>query len=387
MDNSTIEKPYYVILTGSKNNAGDYLIKYRAKELFASLRPDKKIVDINAWEKADDERLEMINSADALILMGGPALQKNMIPNIYPILSDLNQIKVPICLMGVGWKSLNGDWADSQNYPLSNKTLELLNRINKDGLYSSVRDFHTLNVLNRVNLKKVIMTGCPATYVLEQFNNSIPTKLSIKKIGFSLGVSFLDSKEMRIQMEKTILSLKTYFKGDCQFEVVFHHSTKEDFLKTHNATKHHLAGHLDFINWLKSNEIDYVDISGSAENLINYYSSCDIHIGYRVHAHIFMNSISKHSILIAEDGRGKALRNVFGGAVVDAFQKVENDFLSKVLRKLKVKSGFKVDNKINEELLNLLDYEINFNYPEITATRQKINHNFKMMEFFIKSLP
>lgn len=28
-------KPYYVLLTGSKNNSGDYLIKYRAKELNA----------------------------------------------------------------------------------------------------------------------------------------------------------------------------------------------------------------------------------------------------------------------------------------------------------------------------------------------------------------
>ena len=40
-------KDQYVILTGSKNNAGDYLIKYRAKQLFANLRPDRKIIDIN----------------------------------------------------------------------------------------------------------------------------------------------------------------------------------------------------------------------------------------------------------------------------------------------------------------------------------------------------
>ena len=381
------KKGYYVILTGSKNNAGDYLIKYRAKELFASIRPDREIVDVNAWEQVDNATLNIINSADALILMGGPALQKNMVPNIYPLLSDLTKIKVPICLMGVGWKSLNGDWADSQNYPLSSQTLALLNRINNDGLYSSVRDFHSLNVLNKASVKKAIMTGCPATYVQDKFNVRIPESLNIRKVGFSLGVSFLDSKEMKIQMEKTILSLKDYFKDNCKFEVVFHHSTKNDFLNTHNATKHHLKGHLAFIDWLKKHKIEFVDISGSAENLIEYYSSCDLHIGYRVHAHIFMNSISKHSILIAEDGRGKALRNVFGGAVVDAFQIVSNDFVSKVLRKLKIRSGFKVDDNIHEELLSLLNYEIDLNFPEISATRQKINHNFKMMEFFLKSLP
>ena len=44
-------KDQYVILTGSKNNAGDYLIKYRAKKLFAELRPDRSIIDINGWEQ------------------------------------------------------------------------------------------------------------------------------------------------------------------------------------------------------------------------------------------------------------------------------------------------------------------------------------------------
>lgn len=75
-------KEYYVILTGSKNNAGDFLIKYRAKLLFSSLRPDRDIIDLNAWEPFDSDRLEVINRSKALILMGGPALQKNMRPKI-----------------------------------------------------------------------------------------------------------------------------------------------------------------------------------------------------------------------------------------------------------------------------------------------------------------
>ena len=37
--------PSYVVLTGSKNNAGDYLIKYRAKELLKHIRPDRNIID------------------------------------------------------------------------------------------------------------------------------------------------------------------------------------------------------------------------------------------------------------------------------------------------------------------------------------------------------
>ena len=40
-------KDQYVILTGSKNNAGDYLIKFSAKQLFSDLRPDREIIDFN----------------------------------------------------------------------------------------------------------------------------------------------------------------------------------------------------------------------------------------------------------------------------------------------------------------------------------------------------
>lgn len=376
----------YVILTGSKNNAGDYLIKYRAKELLRLMRPDRKIIDYDGWLKFDQEKLDQINKSAALILLGGPALQQNMYPNIYPLVDDLNEIKTPICMMGLGWKSLKGDWASSQNYRLSKQTANLIKRIRKDDLFNSVRDYHTFNILRRNGLEKVYMTGCPATYDYKSFDTRINKTPNIKKIGFSLGVSFLVSKEMTHQMKKIILELKEQFNTS-KLEVVFHHSLKEDFLETHNSTKKHLKGHLAFSRWLEDKDIDYIDISGSAENLINYYESCDLHVGYRVHAHIFMNSISKPSILITEDGRGKALRNVFGGAVIDGFYHAREGKISRILRKFKINSGLLVDTRINEEVINLLNYELENDFPEISTARYKINKNFKLMEKFISHLP
>ncbi|MBE0472302.1 MAG: hypothetical protein IBX55_22680, partial [Methyloprofundus sp.] len=93
---------YYVILTGSKNNAGDFLIKHRAKKLFEAIRPDREIIDLNAWEPIDDQKLALINASKALILMGGPALQRNMYPGIYKLPANLDEITVPIATMGIG---------------------------------------------------------------------------------------------------------------------------------------------------------------------------------------------------------------------------------------------------------------------------------------------
>jgi len=381
-----MNKPYYVVLTGSKNNAGDFLIKHRAFKLFKELRSDREIIDLNAWEAFDKNALEIVNNARALILLGGPALQKNMYPGIYPLVQDLKTISVPITMMGVGWKSLSGDWSDTRTYDLSSTTLNLLERVEADKLLVSVRDYHTLNVLQSHGLTNGIMTGCPATYDLNFIGSNLTEKANFNKVAFSLGVSFLYSKALDDQMKKAVISTKASFPK-AKFEVVFHHGTTEGFLKTPSAKKDHLHGHKKFIEWLNANNIDYVDISGSAENLINYYEQCDLHIGYRVHAHIFMNSISKPSVLIAEDGRGKALKDVFGGAILNAFDSVGKGILSKIFRRLKIFETFSVSPNLVTELEDVVRYEVDKGFPRIAPARSVIDSNFGVMSDYIKNLP
>lgn len=381
-------KDQYIILTGSKNNAGDYLIKYRAKKLFKEFRPDREIIDYDAWEKFDQTRLDEVNDSKALILLGGPALQHPMRPKIYPMVDNLDDIKVPIIMMGIGWKSINGSWNDTYQYPLSDGSLELLKKINDSGYQSSVRDYHTLNTIRFKGYDNFMMTGCPAYYDLASIEKDIKVSDELNKVAFSLGVSFRESVSMKMQMKNIILQLKERFK-EKTFEVVFHHSLeKEKFLQTHNATNKHVDAHNEFAQWLKTNDIDYVDISGSAENLMNYYSNVDLHIGYRVHAHIFMNSISKFSILITEDGRGKATKDVIGGIVLNGFSQVKMDLLSKVLGKLtKRYDRLKANKYIEKELIDNIDYEQKIDFSRMKASRKLIDNNLNIMKMFMQQLP
>mgnify|MGYP001070437620 CR=1 FL=1 len=216
-------KDQYVILTGSKNNAGDFLIKERAMQLFARVRPDRKIIDFNGWESLDEAKILSINESRALILMGGPALTKNMVPIVYNLEKYLDRINVPVILMGVGWKSKRGNWDDTYNYKLNEATIRLLSKINGSGYYSSVRDYHTLNVLRSKGISNVLMTGCPAYYCLDKIGGDF---LGVKKgrVAFSLGVSFMESSSMSNLMKENILECKKKFNDE--FEVVFHHSLK-----------------------------------------------------------------------------------------------------------------------------------------------------------------
>lgn len=220
-------KPYYILLTGSKNNAGDFLIKHRAKALFIHERPDRDVVDFNAWEPLDQKKLEQVNKASALILMGGPSLRYEMYPGIYRLTENLADIKVPVTLMGVGWKSASGRWQDTYRYPFSAGSMQLLERAERSGLPVSVRDYHSLNSLRFNGVRNVIMTGCPAYYDLEMLGRTPKMPRKIYRVGFSLGVSFVQSVQMESQMKQQILACREYF-SDAELEVLFHHSLESD---------------------------------------------------------------------------------------------------------------------------------------------------------------
>lgn len=384
-------KDQYVILTGGKNNAGDFLIKKKAKELFTQLRPDRSVIDYDGWLPLTQEQLKTINESRALILTGGPALRYEMYPGIYPLVENLDDIKVPILMMGIGWKSLKGDWEDSYHYPLSPKTIELLKKIDNSGYSSSVRDYHTLNVLMHGGFKNTLMTGCPALYSHKHLNQVFKYPKLIKNVSFSLGVSFVDNQKIEDQMKLLILKTKEIFP-ESNLTVVFHHSLdKKMITNIYKGKTFFLERHYHMVDWLEKNKISYIDISGGVDTLVNHYSACDFHIGYRVHAHIFMNSISKLTMLISEDGRGKALEKVIGGMVLDGYQLkgFSKSIFARIFRKvmgINTNAFLLQDELVSDVEMNVL-YELKYNCPRVTASRTNIDHHFNVMKRFIKQLP
>lgn len=378
----------YVMLTGSKSNAGDFLIKHRAKALLSEIRKDRGVVDLNGWEPIGEEQLEVINASRALILMGGPSLVSNMRPKVFKLPDQLSEIKVPITIMGAGWNSVSGRYSDCYTYGFSDKTKELLERIASDHQIISVRDYQAMHVLAHEGYKNVLMTGCPAYYDLQQINARVNQTFEIQNIAFSLGVSHVKSKRMELLMKEQI-SLLSEKLSSAKFLVVFHHSLDESIeKKSYGKLSNRFLKDLEFSEWLKSKGINYVDISGSAEALIDFYSKQDLHFGYRVHAHIFMNSIGKFSCLFTEDSRGKGSYGAIGGAVIDAYDKYEVTWYKKLLRKLGILDGFYTPNLTSTvQALDRYDYEKRAGYPLLHQARSAINENFNLMRRYLEQLP
>lgn len=120
---------------------------------------------------------------------------------------------------------------------------------------------------------------------------------------------------------------------------------------------------------------------------MDYYSSVDLHVGYRVHAHIFMNSISKLSILLSEDGRGKSVRNVIGGIIIDAYESFKDDIFSKKLYQLMKYDRFQPNANTTNEIINSLEYEMKTDFHRLKCSRKNIDQNYTIMKKFLLQLP
>lgn len=380
-------KDRYVLLTGAKNNAGDFLIGQRAKELFAWLRPDRTLVEYDRWQPLTDEQLAVINDSRALILTGGPALQPHMYPGIFPLVADLERIKAPIIAMAIGWKSPVGSWDATHRYSLTEATKQLLARIESSGYLSSVRDYHTLNVLYSHGFRNVLMTGCAALYSRVHIGGAFVVPERIRNVSFSLGVSFYKNRKFDEVNKRLILKLRDALP-ETRLRVVFHHSTDEKIYRnTHNPNLKLLNAQREMLEWLGRQGIEYVDISGGAEKMVEHYSNCDLHVGYRVHAHILMASVSRPTVLIAEDGRGTALKDVLGGLVFDGCP-VQHSVAGRTFKRLGLAGREYLESKfLPSDIVNQVRYEIERGYPRIGLQRAAIDTHLRVMKEFLEQLP
>jgi len=171
----------YVLLTGAKKNAGDFLIGHAARRLLARFAPDPEHVELPAWKPIGDQ-LDRVNGSRALILCGGPAYQFGMGRTVYPIVEELDRIKVPIISFGLGWKGIPGDEHDVQRYGFRDSAKPLFHRLRNDFAYAGCRDYLTWRVLRRHGFENAWMTGCPAWYDPDHFDHGLVVPGTVGKV-------------------------------------------------------------------------------------------------------------------------------------------------------------------------------------------------------------
>lgn len=365
------------LLSGASKNAGDFLIVKRSKELLSYFVKDVQIKEFDR-SKDLDRVIEDINSNDVLVFAGGPAYVLSMYPQKLPLVKDLSKIKIPFFALAMGWKGISDLPATVHSYEFTRSSMTLLRRFERDGFGLGCRDFFSQNILRKAGVTNTIMTGCVAWYDLKHINERIIVnkREKIKKICISDPADF----HYYNQFVEIVKYCQRRFY-DAEIKVVFHRGVTYDSNTPYNQGK----ALERLCHELKELKIGYVDISYGSEQF-SVYKECDLHIGYRVHAHIYNLSQRHRTILIEEDGRGAGVDQALGLKQIKAYdcQKIKNN---KYCRKIGVKLGVNITSQyVCEELEQYLNELQDNDYIQFVWAFERMQYYFNNMRLHISQI-
>lgn len=222
------------LLSGAIKNAGDYLITERAKQILEYLLPNAAIRTVIRNYPLDN-KLNLLNSSDVIVIAGGPSYQKALYPKNMPLVSDLNLIKSKMFIMGAGWYgSLTND-KEIRNYKFDTSSNRLLAKITKDTGILGCRDYYSVKVLSVNGFQNSIMTGCPAWYDLNKLSKRLSVNREVNKIMISDPADVSSYGKQSIEIVK--IMRKLYPRATIEY--VFHRGIKADSLTSYEMANNY----------------------------------------------------------------------------------------------------------------------------------------------------
>ena len=254
------------LLSRAKLNSGDHLITYSTKGLLEFFNFNIKQIIPQGWSRLSKDQVEIANHSDYVVIPGGPCIQNNFKPNIYP----LNNITSKILIFGSG---LNGSKSQTFNDNTQSFLKECI-------IYTRGSDTHDL--LNHNNINSTF-SGCSVWFnsgnVVKKFNHN----QDIKNIIFSL------SRTTTQQELNLLLETSKYF-SNANITCIFNHGYEPSCNKAKI--------------YIENLKIKHISTASNAAKLIDIHKNSDLHIGTRVHSHLLSLSLGIKSILLPIDVRG-----------------------------------------------------------------------------------
>lgn len=261
---------------GSIINAGDYLIQDSAKMVLDSVFPEVKIAEMSRHVKHN------IEGEASGVYFGGPFIRKDIFPDVIPMQYIL---AVPV---GVG--------VLDEHSAMSKQSSNYFERIS--ALYPTSRDLKARDMLLELGCKNAVLGGCPA-FLAGVYREKANVK-NIEKIVISdpsWGTNY-------IQAFKLAKLMRSNFKK-AEIVFCFHRTIYNTQYKSFKAS----AAAVLLERMLLTLNIKSVDISGSSTGFSVYDDA--LHVGFRVHAHVYARSIGAPSVLLTEDLRSVGMNEFF----------------------------------------------------------------------------
>ena len=359
------------------------LITDRCEKLLNAHRPEHELFQLPHWE-ALEKHLDRVNDSAAVIILGGPGLRSNFYPGIYKLARDLDNIKVPIIPMGIGWKSFPGDHATLINYRFTAESMKVLRRIQEGTIYFGCRDYLTQAVLQRNGITNTLVTGDPVWYELGSIGHEMKAPPEVRRIVYTPS----QGQHFHLQSIGVMRLLRDMFP-DSEIFCSFHRGTEADMFTTGQEAKRLKL----LMHEAKNAGLEVVDTSYDLKR-IAFYNSCDIHVGYRLHGHLYFLSTRKPSILLHEDGRGRGASEALGVRGIDAFKPTASAGIANRLGNWKLVGAFrrafgavKANPRTLDILRGYLAEEVENGFARFSGVGKVIDAHYRVMNRFLSSLP
>jgi len=369
-----MSRAYYIVLSGAKKNVGDFLIEESAVKLLNHIKPENDFIMFYYWDNLTPH-LKTVNNSKGIIFMGGPSYKRKMYPKEIPLTKNLDDIKVPIYTLGLGWKGVPGDSFTVKNLNFPIKTKQFIQKLSEYAPLSC-RENYTYENLKNQGFDNVLMTGCPVMYEPEKIGKEFMIPDKIRKIVFTPAQNLL----FHNQVIEIMMGLRNNFPN-AKIYCSFHRGIEADKYTTKKESESLKAK----AEKAKSLNMIVVDTAYSTKK-IDFYKSCDFHVGYRVHAHLFFLRKRIPSFLLHEDGRGAGFSKTLKLKGIDAYARTWHSKITEktgLAPKIPYSHIFmpliKAKKQTNDELINLINENIANNFSDYKNLHKLIDTYYKTM--------
>jgi hypothetical protein len=174
------------------------------------------------------------------------------------------------------------------------------------------RDALTQEVLRRHGIENTVLAGCPVWYDLSSLGKHLEVPTAVPRVVFTPA----QQHALRAQSVEVARRIAEIFPG-AEKICSFHRGLDPAgaWMPRADAENNRvLAAEADALGFTVA------DVSG-ATSKIGFYDECTLHVGYRVHAHLYFLSKRKPSLLLEEDGRGAGASQALGLRGVPAYRR------------------------------------------------------------------
>jgi len=371
----------WISLSGARQNLGDYLITHRAEALLQEYVPEVELVRLPGMESLAAHR-DKVLEADAIVILGGPGFRPDMWPGVYPLLDDICELGISVIPFGLGWKA-SGTGSDFvRSHTLDHSSKRLLEPLQALEIPLSCRDYYTYYMLRQSGFSRVLMTGCPAWYDLSNIGAPFTAPAAISRVGFSMPAN---AGLLTEQVVALVQALRRKLPH-ARIEAAFHHGLTYLGLSGSEAFFEHQR---QLQNRLKAMGVPAHDLHGELAK-ISFYEKCDLHVGFRVHAHIYCLSQSRSSILLYEDARGAGVDDALGvpgiwATVPPVGGPRQKQAWRRILRRIGRKPS-SLNRDTVEQFTWLLERHLQHGFQDLFGVPGRISRCFDTMTSFIGTL-